>query len=1128
MCGATETRMDALREKQFHDLMQDDFHCITKIRKKRKSRDYGSGGLALIVRKGKGVPKLAKNKGSDEILWVEMEKMDRKIFVAVVYLVPSKSSRYKNNGAVRRELEEDIVRFRNEGMVIVLGDLNSRIGESNPAEGVRRSNMRQNKDKKMNDNGREWIKLISNTDMVTLTGLFGVADYTCYNENGNSVVDHICVDRRNKELIESVENRKEVMGRINTDHSMVVARVKMRMYDSSEKKQQRPKGTQKVKKKKKTKLNRIKKKEVWEKYKKKCERNREIMKTLRRIDEEDSKKTDTPEEQWAKVKDLVGILETYATEIAKKEGSIHLEHINKKIKSNSEIADLIENKKKAWKDLRDCKHEEEGKVYRRVFKNKKNILNKARKKLREEHKREMMKEIESLRTTYPGVFWKQLKAAAGRSRKKKKIGRTAINEEGNEVDGEEVKRTWRRAFENLGKKEEKEDRFDHEFETTKEEEMEEIERQNTERGEGELNEKIRFEEVRKVIRRLNNGKAAGIDEIVNEIIKYGGDPVYLVIWQLIKKCFETEKIPQDWMKGIIFPIYKAGDGRNPDNYRGISLLCIIGKIYTAVIHNRLSSWCEENGILAEEQGGFRPGRGCLDQLYVLVNILRNRVGRKTYCCFIDLRKAYDRVWRIGLWKRLWDEGIRGKIWRIIRNLYERTQSCVLVDDERTDFFDVEVGVRQGCVLSPTLFAIFINNLAREISESGVGIDVGGKKVAILLYADDIVIITDSAEDLKKSMKIATNWGKQWRCSFNRDKSQVVVFGQRKKREHDWRLGDEKIDQVEGYKYLGLDIKGNLRWKVQRERLVKKARRNMAIAWAMGIQSGHLSVAAAVLVWKTLVRPIVDYGAEIWGDERWEDLDKLQRDMGKRILGLKGSTNNEVVLGELGWWPMKARRDMLRLRYWRKLIVMDKERLPKRVYEWELKRKTRNCWTAYTKKILLELGLRDSWEKQEAEESKDEWNKLIFDRIQDREQKNWWKRVTERPKLRTYRKVKKKLEFEEYLNSNDEKGRRAIAKLRSGTNCLRIETGRHVGLNKESRKCWFGCDAIEDEKHFLMQCEMYDDIREEIKKKVDRKEYRDRGLEMMLGKGSSEELKHVMVYINRALARRRRILELKES
>ena len=311
-------------------------------------------------------------------------------------------------------------------------------------------------------------------------------------------------------------------------------------------------------------------------------------------------------------------------------------------------------------------------------------------------------------------------------------------------------------------------------------------------------------------------------------------------------------------------------------------------------------------------------------------------------------------------------------------------------------------------------------------------------------------------------------------------------------------------------------------------MVKKARKNMAAAMAMGTQSGHLSVAVANLVWQTLVRTIVEYGAEIWGDERWEDLDILQRDMGKRILGLTESTTNEVVLGELGWWPMKARRDMLRLRYWRKIILMNNERLPKRVYDWELKRKTRNCWTAYTKKILIELGLREAWEKQEAKENKEEWNRLIFDRIQDREQKNWRKRMTEKPKLRTYRKVKRKLEIEEYLKSQDKKGRRALAKLRSGTNCLRIETGRHVGLNKEDRKCWFGCDAIEDEKHFLLYCTMYDDIREEFKKKIDEKDYRDRGLEMMLGKGDSEELKHAMVYVNRAMARRRRILELKES
>jgi hypothetical protein len=83
----------------------------------------------------------------------------------------------------------------------------------------------------------------------------------------------------------------------------------------------------------------------------------------------------------------------------------------------------------------------------------------------------------------------------------------------------------------------------------------------------------------------------------------------------------------------------------------------------------------------------------VDQLYTLTSVIRNRVGKKTYCCFIDLRKAYDRVWRNGLWNRVWREGVRGKMWRVMKNLYSGTQNCVIVGGEKTDFFEAEEGVR---------------------------------------------------------------------------------------------------------------------------------------------------------------------------------------------------------------------------------------------------------------------------------------------------------------------------------------------------------------------------------------------------------------------------------------------------
>ena len=175
---------------------------------------------------------------------------------------------------------------------------------------------------------------------------------------------------------------------------------------------------------------------------------------------------------------------------------------------------------------------------------------------------------------------------------------------------------------------------------------------------------------------------------------------------------------------------------------------------------------------------------------------------------------------------------------------------------------------------------------------------------------------------------------------------------------------------------------------------------------------------------------------------WEEAEKLQRDMGKRILGLMGSTNNEVIQGELGWWTMKARRDMLRLRYWWKILNMGRERLTRRVYEWDLRCSGEKRWTAQTRKLLIELGLGREWERQEVNGSREEWGVILNQKIQEREQQKWWRSVTLRLKLRTYRKVKKYLRFEEYLKSQDEKGRRAMARLRSGTNELRIETGRY--------------------------------------------------------------------------------------
>ena len=117
------------------------------------------------------------------------------------------------------------------------------------------------------------------------------------------------------------------------------------------------------------------------------------------------------------------------------------------------------------------------------------------------------------------------------------------------------------------------------------------------------------------------------------------------LWKLFQVMFATEKIPMDWARGIIFPIHKAGDERVPDNYRGITLLSVVGKLYSSILTKRVSNWCEENNLLSDEQAGFRAGRGATDQLFILSETLSHRKDchLDTVVCFLDIRKAYDTV-----------------------------------------------------------------------------------------------------------------------------------------------------------------------------------------------------------------------------------------------------------------------------------------------------------------------------------------------------------------------------------------------------------------------------------------------------------------------------------------------------
>ena len=169
------------------------------------------------------------------------------------------------------------------------------------------------------------------------------------------------------------------------------------------------------------------------------------------------------------------------------------------------------------------------------------------------------------------------------------------------------------------------------------------------------------------------------------------------------------KISQ-WSLSLITPIFKSGLKNNPSNYRGISVLSCLGKLFSSILNQRLLQYVLENNILSKEQLGFMAGNRTSDAHLILHNLVQlycHKRGQKIFSCFIDFRKAFDSIPRDTLFTKLLKIGISGKFFNILKTLYKNDNCCVKLSEGLTKTFVANQGVKQGCILSPLLFNIFL-------------------------------------------------------------------------------------------------------------------------------------------------------------------------------------------------------------------------------------------------------------------------------------------------------------------------------------------------------------------------------------------------------------------------------------
>jgi len=971
-----------------------------------------------------------------------------------------------------------------------IGELPSRVSTIIDGEQKEeREYARKSEKKETNKQGKWFLEEMNSINMVIVNGLKTEAKHTydTLSREAKSIVDYIAVKESMLEEVSEITYIDE-RNDLQTDHillSMYFDRkeeVKTEIEIESARRRKRRRAKEKAKKPAMEFMKVVTREDpFWDELENHCDDS------LREFVVQGETKID---EDYSVFKEKL----KQGVENTLRKCKPHRHHLTARLREDGTVRKLRRKKRDLFEKIKAEREVERRLRLKRELSKASNLLRRRTKKVMDEFKTKQVAEIERLEPDDCRRMWKELKTLSG-WQNKEKVSDVLFNERKEEISGEGVQEVWKEAFRVLGIEDAKDERFDHAFGEQVTREQEEI-RERSHSAESvneELDKAITFEEVKAAVGRLKLGKAAGNDEVVAEILVKGGVCVINAVKQLCEKAWNEEKLPTDWCQGIIFPIYKDGEKKDTNNYRGITLLSIVGKVYAQVINYRLMKYSEENNILVEEQGGFRPGRGCPDQIFSLVEILRNRKKTKyTYCCFIDVKKAFDRVFRAGLWKRIAEEGVKGKMWRVLVSIYERVESCVRVEGNLTDWFPVETGVRQGCVLSPLLYAFFINGLVRELNELGVGIHIEGRerKLCCLLYADDIVMMTENRKDLQSMLDVVARYAKKWRFELNSKKSEVVVFGRtRAPKNIVWKMGEDIIKQVAFYKYLGIELTRTLSYKKYLTRIITKAKRNLVQTLAMGIKGGFMTPRLGNIMWTNLVRSIVEYGSEVWGEREVKEIDQLQHEMGKRILRCSKKTSKEVVRGELGWERQIARRDEMRLRYFARIVRMREGRVAKQIYkasrsrleqeEREEKKDMTDTWCFYTRKLMYELNLRGEWEEERVGGEED-WNELVRERIHEREQEEWRRMCLSKSKLRTYAILKRVLRVEPYLSSRNIRGIPELVKLRGGTNRLRIEQGRYRREEVEERIC-LCCERkeVEDERHFMLVCALYEDKRRDM-------------------------------------------------
>ena len=740
-----------------------------------------------------------------------------------------------------------------------------------------------------------------------------------------------------------------------------------------------------------------------------------------------------------------------------------------------------------WIDMIKCEKEFTNyKGFNRVYKNRlyhrhlnaQCIFDKELRTAARRYNKEKVLEIEEVCVNDHHAFWDKIKGLG--PRKQNKIPLTVRTSQGVTSDVGAVLNKWESDFSDLLNRRNDRNIYDNEFYDSCMFNKAHMEQNMQPTNDDYLiNSPVSMNEVQLVVSKLKKRKACGLDMIPNEVLKCKS--VLTFLHALFKKCFEIGCVPSMWQKSIIKPIPKSSDKDPylPLSYRGISLISCISKAYSSLLNDRIVKFCEKREIFPDEQNGFRSKRSCEDHIFSLSTLIKNRINQKksTFCAFVDFEKAFDWVNRNLLLYRLLDNNIVGKMYFAVESILSNTMSCINLDSNvQTNWFDNVCGVKQGDSLSPTLFSMYINDLVKTLKQKGPLINVDGLLLNILLYADDMVLVADSEKDLQLLLDILHEWCAKWRLSLNKDKTEVVHFRPSRVNKSNtiFRYGQIELKTVSSYKYLGIILDEFLNFDLCTKALATAGGRALGGIISKFKILKNVGFHTFTKLYNAGVTPVLEYSSGVWGYVKGEDIDHIQNRAMRYFLGVHRFTPIAGMHGDMGWVSHRLNRYIPLIRLWNRLLLMKDDRLTKKIFMWDYKQK--NGWCSEISKIFHKFNLGQKFSDKQFCDLR-----VITKKVNETMGDQWKTEVDQKPKLRTYKLFKNEFKTSNSVFINNRSKRSLLSRFRLGILALRIETGRwYQGIDANLRLCKI-CNngEVEDEQHFLMRCNVYNDFRQSL-------------------------------------------------